>query len=393
MLAALLVAACSAAAAPVDLPDPLDGPGHPELAKRDVKRISKAVNSLRSGDLEGARKRAGKVGDSPARRLLNLQIRTAATPEPPVEDLEQLCSDQSGYAAAWVTLAIAAERIGTEATALAAAQRSAELWPESEWAHMAEDFEQRWIIDRVAEAQTQMAAGRSAEALDVVNAALSLDPSNREALLAKADLLIDEGRGDDAEAILAAMNDDPDAMMLRAEMAEDHGDLSTAMALLTAVPAGYANRDAALRRVRLAWRRKNLPSYIQDALASTALTRAGLAMLLVGLAPEANAVGGGQVPILTDIVDLPSQREVLTATRIGLMEADRVEHLFHPERLVDPEEVRYALDRLNTLLGRNPPDWCAGGEFESNACIQLTTPVSGAEVADAVLRTAQGEAP
>ena len=111
------------------------------------------------------------------------------------------------------------------------------------------------------------------------------------------------------------------------------------------------------------------------------------------LLPEANAVGGGQVPLLSDIVELPSQREVLTAVRIGLLDVDRVEHLFHPERVVDPDEVRYALDRLNTLLGRKPPDWCAEDGPESSDCIELTSPVSGAAVADAVLRTAEGEAP
>jgi tetratricopeptide (TPR) repeat protein len=389
----LLLAVPAATTVDVDLPGPLDGPGHPDLKRRDEKRIAKAVDRLRAGDLEDAAKVAGKAGEGPARRLLDLQIRMAGPAEPPVEDLEQLCAGQPGYAAAWATLTVAAERAGDEATALAAARRSGTLWPDSPWATAAEELERRWIDDRADEARSLSAAGRTDEALELVERALELEPSNRDSLLTKADLLIEDGRVEDADAILRAMRDDPGATIRRARIAERNGELSAAMALYTAVPAGMEDRDAALRRVQLAWRRQNLPTYVQEALASEQLTRAGLAVLLVGLLPEANAVGGGQVPLLSDIVELPSQREVLTAVRIGLLDVDRVEHLFHPERVVDPDEVRYALDRLNTLLGRKPPDWCAVDGPESSDCIALTSPVSGAAVADAVLRTAEGEAP
>lgn len=387
------LASAGVAAVRLDLPGPLDGPGHPELRRRDAKRIEKATNELGAGDLAAATRASGKADDSPARRLIDLQIRMAGTDEPPIEDLQRLCGDQPDYAAAWVTLAQAAEQSGAEAIALAAARRGGELWPDSRWAAVAGDLEQRWITTRVSEARSLAEAGRPGAGLELVDAALALAPEDHETQLTKADLLVDLDRFDDAELVLRAMGDDPAAMMRRARLAEGRGDLAAAMALYGAVPAGYSDRDANLRRVQLAWRRQNLPITVQEALASTALTRAQLAEVLVGLVPEANALGGGQVPLLSDIVELPSQREILTAVRIGLMNVDLVEHLFHPERMVEPAEVRYALDRLNGLLDRRPPPWCDDGESNSSDCVELTSPVSGAEVADIVLRTSRGEAP
>jgi hypothetical protein len=108
--------------------------------------------------------------------------------------------------------------------------------------------------------------------------------------------------------------------------------------------------------------------------------------------PEAHAVGGGQVPVLSDIVGLDAQREILTAVRIGVMHADRLEHRFYPRRKVEPPEVRRALDTLCSLLGRTPPRWCEEAAPENPGCIALASPVSGSAVADVVLMTAPGEA-
>jgi hypothetical protein len=109
--------------------------------------------------------------------------------------------------------------------------------------------------------------------------------------------------------------------------------------------------------------------------------------------PEAHAIGGGQVPLLSDIVDLDAQREILTAVRIGLMHADRLEHRFYPRRTVEPGDARAAIDKLCSLLDRQPPPWCAQGAPENSDCVALASPVSGRAVAAAVLRTAPGEVP
>jgi len=388
----LALAGASAAAGEPSLPGPLEGPGHPELTRRNAKRIAKAVDRLEAGDLEAAGKAAAKAGDSAARRLLELQIEMAAA-EPPVQELERLCAGNPTYAAAWVTLAEAASRSGDQASALASARRSAELWPQSPWAPRAGELERSLFGDRIAQARSQAAEGQTGAALESVESALALAPSDRDALLIKAELLAELGRVDDAEGVLRGMGDDPEALTRRARLAEDRSDLAAAMALWSAVPAGSAGRDEALQRVQLEWRRQNLPGHVQAALADDDLDRAGLAAVIVGLVPEAHAIGGGQVPLLSDIVNLDAQREILTAVRIGLMHADRLEHRFYPRRKVEPGEARAAIDKLCSLLDRQPPPWCAQGAPETSDCAVLASPVSGRAVAAVVLRMAPGEVP
>jgi tetratricopeptide (TPR) repeat protein len=348
---------------------------------------------LEAGDLAAARKAAARASASTALRLLELQLTLAEPGEPPAEELERLCADHPGYAAAWVTLAEAASRAGLETTALAAARRSAELWPQSPWARRASELEARLAIDRIALARTRAAAGDAEAALESVEAALTVAPGDREALLLKADLLADLGRTEDAEELLSSLGNEPETLTRRARLAEGRHDLGSAMALWEAVPPGTPGRDEALRRVQLDWRRQNLPAYVQAALADEELDRAGLAAVLVGLVPEAHAIGGGQVPVLSDIVGLEAKREILTAVRIGAMQADRLEHRFFPRRRVDPTEARRAIDTLCSLLGRVPPPWCVHGTSEAAGCVELPSPVTGRSVAELVLQTAPGEVP
>ena len=390
-LGALALLAGSAISAQPNLPSPLEGPGRPELARRDGKRLAKAVAKLEAGDLAAARTAAAKAGDGPARRLLELQIAMATAP-PPVPELEQLCAANPSYAAAWVTLAEAAAASGLESTALAAAHRSAELWPGSPWAQRAAELERHWVDNRIEEARAVADEGQTEAALELVEAALALAPADQPALLAKADLLVELGRNDEALEILRGMGENQEALIRRARLAEGRGDLGAAMALWGALPPGVAGREESLRRVQLEWRRQNLPGHVQAALAEPVLDRAGLAAVLIGLVPEAHAVGGGQVPVLSDIVGLDAQREILTAVRIGVMHADRLEHRFYPRRKVEPPEVRRALDTLCSLLGRTPPRWCEEAAPENPGCIALASPVSGSAVADVVLMTAPGEA-
>ncbi len=392
ILAALALAATSAVAAQLALPGPLEGPGHPELKRRDAKRLAKAVAKLEDGDLAAASAAAAKAGDTPARELLELQIAMAAA-EPPVPELEQLCAGHPDYAAAWVTLSEAAARSGLESTALEAARRSAELWPESTWSQRAGELERRFVDDRITQAQAIAAEGQTEAALEMVDAALVLAPSDRTALLTKADLLGALGRTGDAAAILRDLGDDPEVLVRRARLAESEHDLAAAMALWGALPADVAGRDESLRRVQLEWRQQNLSDHVRAALADESLDRAGLAAVLVGLVPEAHAIGGGQVPVLSDIVGLEGQREILTAVRIGVMQADLLEHRFYPRRTVEPSEVRRAVDKLCSLLDRYSPQWCAEGAQETADCIALKSPVSGTAVANAVLRTAPLEVP
>ena len=391
ILAMCLITISVSATQAVDLPSPLDGPGRPELKKSQTKRIEKAWKRFEDGDLSGARKALRKAMNNPAGRLLALQIDLTADPEPPVDALTEFCVSHGDYASAWVTLTSARELMGDEAGALQSARRVSELWPSSRWAGKAAALEQEWITARIDQARGQLELGNAREAIELVDSAIELDPDNRTGHMVRAMSLLDLGEDQSAEAELMTLADDPEARMLLAVLAEDRGDLSSAMRYYESVPVGMAGRDESLARVKLEWRRQNLPSYVQEALSSDELTRAGLAAVLVGLVPEAHALAGGQVPLLSDIVETPSRREILTVARLGLMDVDTLQHQFYPNRAVNPSEARKAIDLLCLLLEVAPPNWCSEAEVIPSDCVEIHAPVGGREVADVIIRTTHGE--
>ena len=93
---------------------------------------------------------------------------------------------------------------------------------------------------------------------------------------------------------------------------------------------------------------------------------------------------GGQVPLLSDIMTLPSQDEILTATRLGLIESDQFLHRFHPQRPVTAGEVRSTVDNLGRLLNLEGPQWCSD-EIDDQPCAKIVEPVSGESVAGIIL--------
>ena len=378
-------------AQPVDLPSPLDGPGHPELKKSQVKRINKAWTKFSAGDVSGARKALRKELDNPAGQLLALQIDVTGSPEPPIDELTEFCSSHEDYGAAWVTLTAAQEHVGDEGAALQSARRVSELWPESKWAGKATALEHEWITGRIDEARGQLDQGNAQAAIGLADTALELDPDNPTGRMIRARALLALDQDGPAEAELLTLTDNPEARMLLAGLAEDRGDLSVAMQYYKSVPEDTIGREESLARVKLEWRRQNLPSYVQEALASDELTRAGLAAILVGLVPEAHAFGGGQVPLLSDILETPSRKEILTVVRLDLMDVDTLQHQFYPDRAVSPAETQRAINRMCALLEVDPPIWCANASVSPPSCAQFDTPVGGREVADVIIGTTQGE--
>ncbi len=381
----------TSAAQSIDLPSPLEGPGHPTLKKSQIKRIDKAWKRFQAGDITGARKALRKVLDNPAGQLLALQIDLDGDPEPAVAPLSELCSSHEDYAAAWVTLATAQEKIGEEEAALQSARLVAQLWPDSRWAGKAAALEHEWITGRIDQARSRLDQGDAAAAIELVDTALELDPDNRTGRMVRALALLELDQDELAQAELMTLIDDPEARTLLAELAEDRGDFSAAMRYYESLPEGTAGRDESLARVKLEWRWQNLPSYVQDALSSDELTRAGLAAVLVGLVPEAHALGGGQVPLLSDILETPSRREILTVVRLGLMDVDTLQHQFRPDLAVNPAETKRAISQLCSLLAVAPPTWCPNADVIPPNCVRIEAPVGGREVADVIIRTTHGE--
>jgi hypothetical protein len=157
-----------------------------------------------------------------------------------------------------------------------------------------------------------------------------------------------------------------------------------------ALPVDTPGREAALHRAQIKWRLSVLPEHVQSALASARLSRVELASLVVALVPELEAIGGGRVPLLSDIVDLASQREIVTMVRLELMEVDRLEHRFYPRREVTAEEFSSAVDRLSELVGVSPPSWCDPPRVLSS-CVELSVPIAGEAVAELIMGLVHGE--
>jgi len=375
----------------LQFPSPLVGPGAPEVKRSEARKIRRGWDLLADGDTQAAAKKARKSGRSAAAALFRLQITLVRGSTDVRAELEATTQDHPDYAAAWLTRSVAAELAGDEAEALRAARRGAELWPHSMWRERVVTLHDRLVEQRVEDADELLGQGDPAAALAAVRVALELEPEHRKGRLVAARALLQQGEIEDAEAILVSLGGDSDALFMSGRIAERRQDWQNAMDLFAAVPQDSPGRDAALRRVKLRWRLTQLPAHVQEALASPRLTRAQLAVLLVDLMPRLETFSGGTVPVLSDIVDLPSHREVLTAVRLDLLEVDPLEHSFHPHRAARPREVVQAVEGLCHLLGLETPMWCQPGTVVSSSCTALAEPLTGEIMADLVLNLEQGE--
>lgn len=395
-VAALTLVGCaSSGAGPtptlVEYPSPLTGPGVPPVEKADRQRLARGWSELTGGDPAAAAATASTLAPLPAATLLRLQARAVTDPAATVPELQMLVEAHDRYAAAWATLSLVAEAAGRDVTAYGAARRTADLWHDPRWADRATGLQRHWIEQPLADADSQLAEDPTA-ALATADAVLQLEPDDTRAQLLRARSLAALGRLDEADAAAAALPSDPRAGMLRGELAERRSDWLAAMDLYRAVPADQPGRDRALRRVQLRWRLEVLPQWVHEAEASPELNRAQLAVLLVSVLPGLESVPGDPPPVLSDIVDLPSQREIVTAVRLDLMSVDRLEHHFSPWRPVTADEARAAVDAALERLDMEPVEWCSD-TVVSSACHTLVAPVSGHDVTAVLIDAAEREKP
>jgi len=408
--------ATAPAAPPVrlDFPSPDSGPGRPVIGHGAQRTMDAGWNELLDGDAAAARKSAARAGDGPAPELLGLQAMIVAGDDDPIPGLRGLTNAQPGYAAAWITLSVAAEKAHDEALALAAADRGADLWPVKRWQERVEKLHQRWVDDRISSAQRLFEAKQPADALEALAPALALEPDDRPAVLLQARILLALDEPDRAEAALASLPRDDDVVLVSGNIAEARGDLnaalriyaslpdspeatrraieiaeaqgewSTAMNLWSSLPNDTPGKALGLNRAKLRWRLSVMPDHVADAVRSSPLDRAGLAVILVSLAPKLETLPGGQVPLLSDIMDMPSQNEILIAVRLGLIDSDQLDHSFDPDRPVTAGEVHAAINRLSALFTLDRPRWCIDNG-DNSPCTPLDPPISGARVAGIVI--------
>jgi len=373
------------AVSPSDLPSPLAGPGVVEMKKSQYRRIDRAWREFLAGDHAESRKRAQRAGDLAPTRLLEFQILLQEGNLDGLDDLRALCEQQPNYAAAWITLSMAAEAAGLESEAITTAEQAGELWPEPPWLDRADDLYSRWVDDRINHAARLVEDGDPNGAMAELESASDLDPERQDAALIMAKILITNDQIPEAESILAELPDLPEAVFLRGRIAEDRSDWKSAMERYSALPVDYPGREDGLKRTQIQWRLTLLPGYARTSMTALELTRADLAVVLVSVRPQLETLPGDSVPVMSDIVDSPGQREIITVVRLGIMRADRREHRFYPGRPVDMGAVQEAIQRTRALLGLTAPVWCTEPDVLGSDCISISPPPSGGAVVQAVL--------
>jgi len=417
IVAVLGLAGCATAPADVaetrlGFPSPDSGPGRPVLEKAAQRHIDDGWQALRRSDPTAARTSAAQAGANAASQLLDLQASIVGGKQP-LDHLEALTQTAPEYAAAWLTLSVAAEGADDEALALRAAERGAALWPEKRWLERAQSLRRRWVDERIEAATTLLAEDDPQASLTTLKPVLALDPDNREAVLLQARSLIAIDSLDTAEAVLAglprdrdvvllsgsiaesrgdagaairiysSLPNDPEATLLAIALAEEEEDWQTAMELFSSLPDDHPEKASGLRTAKLRWRVSVMPDYVREALSTSDMNRSDLAVVIVSFAPVVETLPSKQVPLLSDIVDMPSQREIITAARLGLIDIDRLEHRFQPLRQVTVGEVRSAITVLGHLLEIPAPLWC--DESTNEPCVSITPPIAGDQVADVVI--------
>jgi len=394
-LALLVSAACQTSAPPpattsgtrltVDVPFPLSGPGRQPIDSTERKAIGEAWGELLTGRVTDARTTVARFG-SPQTELLRLQVTLVEGPSADIQKrLQDFVDEYPQYAAGWVTLSMAAELQGNETVALSSAHRSSQLWPSGPYARRSKNLQQRWVDDRIERGRETLTAGQPMEALSTIEQALALDPDNQAALLTRAESLLQLQQGPEAEAALSRLGSLPEALVLRADMASAQGRWQHAMDLLGALPADHPAKDRALRRAQLMWRISILPPYVHEAVYSKAVTREQLAVILVAMVPSLEVQAGGATPLLTDVIDLPSQRAILTATRLHIMSVDKVAMLFHGQRAVTRGESKSAIEATCHISGFSAPLWCEPGLSRNDGCSVIEEPVQGMDLVEVLL--------
>jgi tetratricopeptide (TPR) repeat protein len=364
-------------ASDLSYPSPFQGPGQPAVDRDSAKLLESAWSNLLMEQYGEARTEASRVAHLVQARLLLQQVDFEEEKPELVPRMTKLAEENPDYASAWLTLSVVAEATGDEIVALAAAQKGAQLWSNRRWQNRVDDLTARWVTDRITAAAELLDRGHSEGALERVEPAITLQPNNTEALLLKSRALIDLDKIDDAEHLLVQIEQSSEATWLVGRIAEQRRDWLTAMDVYESLPEDFPGRNQCLHKVRLQWRLEQQPPWVQRALTSDSITRADLAVLLIALAPEIELLEALQIPVLSDIVELPSQREILAVVRAGLIETDPVEPKFFPNRLITVEQFQRAVNRLAQILGVEAPTWCTEDGVVSSPCTVIPDQLNG----------------
>lgn len=222
------------------------------------------------------------------------------------------------------------------------------------------ELEARLFNDLIAAAQ----GAPESESIRLLREALVFNPGAIEPRIQLAQKLVtqkqyDEGRRE-LEPLLNTAADRPEVQEILAEIDVGRGRYQEAIVRLdrlarrTNDPRYQQRLDA----IKSEWSAANMPEHYRDALDSSAVTRADLAILLYWTVPSVRfAQNLGTPQIAVDIEDMAGREEIVRAIALGLFDVDPVTRRVNPHRTVSAGRLSQHLERVLLLRGAS----CARG--------------------------------
>ena len=355
----------------------------PALTDETLSAALAAVAAAERGDGRAAERAARQLPPGhPVTRLVALEVRYLQGGEV-LADALSLANSETSWTTSWRFVAQLAEERGDAGTELVAARRLVTLDPAGGWRRRVESLEQAALDGLLRDGQALLAAGDGAGALGAARAALELAPTSTAARMLAVRAALAAGDTTAALVYLPALPDDPDGLQLKGKVAEALGQWELAVQLYERLPVGRPGRCELIEGARAQLRLANAPPYVAAALRATALARRSLAAIVAWQAPAfVRADADGPVVVFEDIVDLPERADIAAVVRADVMRGDAVARRFHPDRVVDRDELITVIERLARASGRRAPLWCGAGA--PSDCLEPPAAATGAAASELV---------
>lgn len=270
--------------------------------------------------------------------------------------IESVLSEQPDYMAAQILSAEIAGRRGDLERAFTTYR---ELSARGEFpaasAERLRHFQKGWFDRLFNQAVSETSSDRS---IELLRQALSVMPEAQAARQMLVDKLIAAARYDDARRQIQPLVDSsrPNAPEVEAALAEiDFGKGRYEEAIRRLEPLARAEPErygARLEQVKQRWSESNMPPRYHRAVASPALTRAELAVLLYWKLPFVRfAQNLSSPPIAIDISEVEGREEFVRALALRFFDVDPVTRAATPYRTVSTDGFLRLAARLLTLRG------------------------------------------
>ena len=211
-------------------------------------------------------------------------------------------------------------------------------------------------------------AGSADAAIELLRSALLVYPDSDIARIAYVDRLIEGARYEDARTELSplldrGLTDRAEVQEALAEIDAGTGRYQEAIIRLERLAKRFPDRgfQTRIEEVKEAYRRANLPPRYHRAAASTAITRADLAVLTFWHVDAVRFARITDPPIAVDIGDIPARNELVQMLGLRLLVMDPVTRQADPGRMVTGSNFVRMAARLLALRGAPP---CAGSPGE-----------------------------